>query len=140
MCRGNYKGMHFAEGAYDRIAEKVFNRLDVDALYLEYDNERSGSFDALKHFPLDKTVVLGLVTTKNGNMENMDDIKKRVDEAATAMSKDNPLRSKEAALNQIWISPQCGFASTWEGNPITEEAEKAKLRLIVETAKQIWTD
>ncbi|KAF9076211.1 hypothetical protein BDP27DRAFT_1211056 [Rhodocollybia butyracea] len=136
MCRGNYKGFHFCEGGYDRIAEKVFVGLDVDTLYLEYDDERSGSFEPLKHVPLNKTVVLGLVTTKNPKLENIDDLKRRVDEAATVMSQGNPKRSKEIALNH----PQCGFASVWQGNPLTEEDQKNKLTLVVETAKQIWRD
>ncbi|KIK70913.1 hypothetical protein GYMLUDRAFT_32996 [Collybiopsis luxurians FD-317 M1] len=140
MCRGNYKGLHFCEGGYDNIAAKVFTGLDVDALYLEFDDERSGTFEPLKHVPLDKTVVLGLVSSKTGKLESIDELKKRVNEAAIAMSKDSPKRSKETAKNQLWISPQCGFASVWQGNPITEEEEKAKLKLIVEAAKQIWTD
>ncbi|KAJ3987764.1 hypothetical protein F5890DRAFT_1623617 [Lentinula detonsa] len=139
MCRGNYKGLYFCEGGYDRIAEKVFVGLDVDTLYLEFDDERSGSFDPLKYVPLNKTVVLGLVTSKDPKLENLDDLKRRVDEAATAMST-NSSRSKETALNQLCISPQCGFASVWQGNPVTEEEEKKKLALVVEAAKQIWKD
>ncbi|KAJ3763032.1 hypothetical protein EV360DRAFT_78718 [Lentinula raphanica] len=138
MCRGNYKGLHFCEGGYDAIAEKVFIGLDVDTLYLEFDDERSGSFDPLKFVPLNKMVVLGLVTSKNPKLENIEDLKRRVDEAATAMSSGNSIRSKEVALNQLCLSPQCGFASVWQGNPVTEEDEKKKLALIVETAKQIW--
>jgi methionine synthase II (cobalamin-independent) len=138
ICRGNYRGIHFCEGSYEPIAEKVFKGLDVDTLFLEFDDERSGGFDPLKHVPSNKTVVLGLVTTKKPNLESIDDLKSRVYKAAAAM--ENPLRSKEAALNQLCISPQCGFASTWHGNPITEEDEKKKLRLVVETAKQLWQD
>ncbi|KAF5385436.1 hypothetical protein D9757_005342 [Collybiopsis confluens] len=140
ICRGNYKGLHFCEGSYDHIAERVFTGMDVDALYLEYDDDRSGSFDALKHVPLDKTVVLGLICSKNGNLESIEKLKEQVDEAATVMSKGNLKRSKEAAMKQLWISPQCGFAAVWQGNPVTEQEEKAKLELVVEAARQIWKD
>lgn len=140
MCRGNYRGFHFAEGGYARIAQKVFNTLDVDIFYLEYDNERAGDFAPLKHFPLDRVAVLGLVTTKDAKLESIDDIKARVNEAAEVMSSGNPRRSKEAALNQLCISTQCGFASTWHGNPLTEEDEKRKLALLVQAANEIWKE
>ncbi|KAI3621808.1 methionine vitamin-b12 [Moniliophthora roreri] len=138
ICRGNYKGLHFCEGGYDLIAEQVFNGLDVDALYLEFDDARSGDFTPLKHIPNNKTVVLGLVTTKNSQLESVEALKARVEEAVNAMSQDGK-RSREEALNQLCISPQCGFASVWQGNPITEEDEKKKLLVVVEAAKQIWS-
>ncbi|KAF5375250.1 hypothetical protein D9758_000349 [Tetrapyrgos nigripes] len=138
MCRGNVKGMSFCEGSYGPIAEKVFNKLDVDTLYLEYDNEHSGDFEPLKHVPADKNIVLGLVTTKVAKLEDPEELVKRVHEAATAMVSDH--RSKEDALNQICISPQCGFASVWEGNPITEEDERKKLAVLQQASKMIWSD
>ncbi|KAF9568459.1 UROD/MetE-like protein [Agrocybe pediades] len=139
MCRGNFKGgVHFSEGGYERIAIKLFNTLDVDVFYLEYDTERAGDFKPLRHLPLGKTAVLGLVTTKNPKLESISDLKARVNEAAEVISQGIPKRSKEVALNQLCISTQCGFASVWEGNPITEEDEIKKLALLVETAKQIW--
>ncbi|KAF8898815.1 hypothetical protein BD779DRAFT_1432032 [Infundibulicybe gibba] len=141
MCRGNFKGgVHFSEGGYDRIAEKVFNKLDVDAFYLEYDTARAGDFSPLKHLPLNKVAVLGLVTTKSPKLEIIDELKARVDEAAEVLCQGNPPRSKEHALKQLCISTQCGFASVWQGNPLTEEDEINKLSLLVETAKQIWRD
>ncbi|KAK0464890.1 uncharacterized protein EV420DRAFT_926316 [Desarmillaria tabescens] len=139
MCRGNFMGAHFCDGGYDRIAKKVFNNLDVDTFYLEYDNERSGDFEPLKYFPTNKALVLGLVTTKTGQiMESVEDLKSRVYSAVDALCKGNPAQSKEDALNQICISTQCGFASVWQGNPITEEDQTKKLELLVEAAKQIW--
>jgi methionine synthase II (cobalamin-independent) len=139
MCRGNFKGgIHFSEGPYDRISVKLFNTLDVDTFYLEYDTERSGSFDALKHLPLNKTVVLGLVTTKSSKMETVEELRAKVNDAAEVISQGNPKRSKAEALNQICLSTQCGFASVWDGNSITEEDQNEKLALLVKAAKQIW--
>ncbi|KAF8905512.1 hypothetical protein CPB84DRAFT_1771626 [Gymnopilus junonius] len=141
MCRGNYKGgVHFSEGGYGRIAIKLFNTLDVDVFYLEYDTERAGDFTPLKYLPLDKVAVLGLVTTKNPKLETVEELKARVSQAATVLCQGEPSRSMEVALNQLCISTQCGFASVWEGNPVTEEEEIRKLSLLVETAKQIWPD
>lgn len=141
MCRGNFKGgVHFSEGGYDRIAVKLFNTLDVDTFYLEYDTERAGNFAPLKQLPLNKVAVLGLVTTKNPKLESVADLKARVNEAVQALCEGNPKRSKAVALDQLCISTQCGFASVWQGNPVTEEDEKKKLALLIETAKQIWTD
>ncbi|KAF4572981.1 UROD/MetE-like superfamily protein [Pleurotus pulmonarius] len=139
MCRGNFKGgVHFTEGGYGRIARKAFNDLDVDVFYLEYDTERSGDFAPLKHFPLNKVAVLGLVTTKSGKLEASEVIRSRVHEAAEAMARENPHRSKSVALNQLCVSTQCGFASVWEGNPLTEADEKQKLALLVKVAAEIW--
>ncbi|RDB28953.1 Uncharacterized protein YxjH [Hypsizygus marmoreus] len=139
MCRGNFKGgVHFSEGGYDRIASKLFNTLDVDTFYLEYDTERAGDFTPLKHLPLNKVAVLGLVTTKNPKLETVQELKARVNEAVEALMVGNPPRSRYVALNQLCISTQCGFASVWQGNPVTEEDERKKLSLLVEAAKQIW--
>ncbi|KZT30667.1 UROD/MetE-like protein [Neolentinus lepideus HHB14362 ss-1] len=140
MCRGNFTGgLHYAEGGYARIAQKVFTELDVDCLYLEYDTHRAGDFQPLKFLPLDKVAVLGLVTTKSSKLEDIETLKARINEAAEILSKEGiPSRSKEAALDQLCISPQCGFASVWEGNPLSEQDQREKLRLVVETAKQVW--
>ncbi|GLB36085.1 putative UROD MetE-like protein [Lyophyllum shimeji] len=138
MCRGNYKGVHFSEGGYSPIAAKVFNKLDVDTFYLEYDTERAGDFAPLGYLPLDKTVVLGLVTTKNARLETVEELKARVNQAVEALMNGSPRRSRQTGLNQLCISPQCGFASVCEGNPVTEEDERKKLALLAETAKQIW--
>jgi len=140
MCRGNFKGMHFSEGGYSRIAVKVFNTLDVDAFYLEFDTERSGDFAPLRHLPLNKVAVLGLVTTKNPKLESVEDLKARVNEAVDVLTEGNPRRSKEVALNQLSISTQCGFASVWQGNPVTEEDQKKKFKLLADTAKEIWKE
>jgi 5-methyltetrahydropteroyltriglutamate--homocysteine methyltransferase len=128
MCRGNFRSSWAAEGGYDFVAEALLNELDVDGFFMEWDDERSGGFEPLRFLPKgDKQVVLGLVTTKRGELESKDDLKRRVDEATTY-----------ASLDQLCISPQCGFASTVEGNALTYEDEVAKLRLIVETAEEIW--
>ncbi|KAI0756893.1 UROD/MetE-like protein [Daedaleopsis nitida] len=137
-CRGNMKGLHFSEGGYDQVAQKLFKDLDVDAFYLEYDTERAGGLEPLRYLPLHKRVFLGLVTTKSGALEDIETVKKRVHAAAEIMSHGEPKRSYEDALNQISISPQCGFASVFEGNPISEEEQRAKLMLIVQAAKEIW--
>ncbi|THV07712.1 UROD/MetE-like protein [Dendrothele bispora CBS 962.96] len=139
MCRGNYRGMPFCDGPYSYIAEKIFPRLDADTIYLEYDDQIStGDFKALRFIPEDRTVVLGLVTTKSNKIETKEELIKQVGEAATAMV--TPTRTKEMALNQICISPQCGFAAVWEGNPLTEEDEHKKLGVLAEAAKAIWKD
>jgi 5-methyltetrahydropteroyltriglutamate--homocysteine methyltransferase len=127
MCRGNFRSGWFSSGGYDHVAEAVFGGLDVDAYFLEYDDERSGSFEPLRFVPSGKTVVLGLVTTKRGDLEDRDGLARRVEAA-----------SRFVALDQLCLSPQCGFASTVEGNAITEEEQWAKLRLVVEAAGAIW--
>ncbi|KAI0735071.1 UROD/MetE-like protein [Earliella scabrosa] len=137
-CRGNMKGMHFSEGSYEPVAKKLFQELDVDAFYLEYDTDRAGGLEPLRYLPLHKQVFLGLVTTKSGALEDMETVKARVHQAAQVLSGGEPERSVEDALKQISISPQCGFASVFEGNPITEEEQRAKLALVVEAAKEIW--
>ncbi|KAM5536266.1 hypothetical protein V8D89_010165 [Ganoderma adspersum] len=137
-CRGNMKGIHFSEGGYDRVAEQLLKNLDVDVFYLEYDTARAGGLEPLRFLPLGKHVVLGLVTTKSGTLEDIETVKGRVRRAAEIISQGEPRRTNEEALQQISISPQCGFASVFEGNPLTEEDERKKLGLVVEAARQIW--
>jgi 5-methyltetrahydropteroyltriglutamate--homocysteine methyltransferase len=127
MCRGNFRSSWAAEGGYDFVAEALFNELQVDGFFLEYDDERSGTFEPLRFVPPGKTVVLGLVTTKRGDLESKDELKRRIDEA-----------SRYVPLEQLCLSPQCGFSSTVEGNLVTHEQQVAKLRLIVETAQEVW--
>jgi len=127
MCRGNFRSAWAAEGGYEYVAEAVFGGLEVDGFFLEYDDARSGGFEPLRFVPPGKMVVLGLVTTKRGALESKDELKRRVDEA-----------SRYVPLEQICISPQCGFSSTVEGNDLTYDDEVAKLSLVVETAAEIW--
>ena len=127
MCRGNYKGKFLSEGGYETFAEKFFNDLDVDAFILEYDTPRAGDFAPLRFVPKSKIVVLGLVSSKSPEMESVDDLSARIDQAARSID-----------LDQLALSPQCGFASTVAGNPVTEDVERAKLNLIVEVADKIW--
>jgi 5-methyltetrahydropteroyltriglutamate--homocysteine methyltransferase len=127
MCRGNFRSSWAAEGGYEFVAEALFNELQVDGFFLEYDDARSGSFEPLRFVPSGKMVVLGLVTTKRGDLERKDELKRRVEEA-----------SRYVPLDQLCLSPQCGFSSTVEGNVVTHEQQWAKLRLIVETAEEIW--
>ena len=127
LCRGNFRSSWAAEGGYEPVAEIMFNDLDIDAFFLEYDDPRSGDFAPLRFLPKGKTVVLGLVTTKLGELETKDDIKRRIDEAC-----------KYADLDQLALSPQCGFASTVHGNDITTEQQAAKIRLCIEVAEEVW--
>jgi methionine synthase II (cobalamin-independent) len=127
MCRGNYQSAWFSSGGYDFVAEAVFGGLRADGLFLEYDDERSGSFEPLRFVPKDQVVVLGLVTTKTPELESKDTLKRRVDEAA-----------KYVDLDRLCLSGQCGFASTVEGNALTIDQERAKLELIVSVAEEIW--
>ncbi|WP_344685061.1 5-methyltetrahydropteroyltriglutamate--homocysteine S-methyltransferase [Saccharopolyspora taberi] len=127
LCRGNYRSSWAAEGGYDFVAEALFNELDVDGFFLEFDDARSGGFAPLRFVPKGKAVVLGLVTTKSGELESKDDLKRRIDEAARYLD-----------LDQLCLSPQCGFASTREGNALSYEQQVAKLRLVVETATEVW--
>ncbi|SDP41829.1 5-methyltetrahydropteroyltriglutamate--homocysteine methyltransferase [Actinopolyspora xinjiangensis] len=129
MCRGNYRSSWVAEGGYDFVAEAVFNELDVDGFFLEFDDERSGGFAPLRFVPEDKVVVLGLVTTKRGELESKDELKRRIEEATRYID-----------IDQLCLSPQCGFASTEEGNALDHEQQVAKLRLIAETAEEVWGD
>ncbi len=127
MCRGNFRSSWAAEGGYDFVAEALFNELAVDGFFLEYDDARSGGFEPLRFVPKGKCVVLGLVTTKRPQLERKDDLKRRIDEAA-----------RFVPLEQLCLSPQCGFSSTVEGNQLAFEDEVAKLRLIVEVAAEVW--
>ena len=129
LCRGNFKSAWAAEGGYEPVAEVLFNELAVDGYFLEYDDARSGDFAPLRHVPKGKTVVLGLVSTKLGQLENKDDLKRRIDDAGKFMP-----------LDQMALSPQCGFSSTVHGNDIAVEAQAAKLRLVVDTAREVWGD
>ena len=127
MCRGNFRSSWVASGGYDYVADALFNELQVDGFFLEYDDDRSGTFEPLRFVPKGKMVVLGLVTSKRPTLEKKDDLKRRLDEA-----------SRFLPLDQICLSPQCGFASTVDGNALTIEQEIAKLRLVVETAREVW--
>ncbi|HXF54925.1 MAG TPA: 5-methyltetrahydropteroyltriglutamate--homocysteine S-methyltransferase [Hyphomicrobiaceae bacterium] len=127
VCRGNFRSTFIASGGYEPIADLLFNRVDVDAYFLEWDTERAGGFEPLRFLPKHKLVVLGLVTTKTGTLESKDAIRRRIDEAA-----------KYASLDQFCLSPQCGFASTEEGNILAEEEQWAKLALIVGIAREVW--
>ena len=127
LCRGNFKSAWAAEGGYEPVAEVLFNELAVDGYFLEYDDARSGDFAPLRHVPKGKTVVLGLVSTKVGQLESKDDLKRRIDAAA-----------KFAPIEQMCLSPQCGFSSTVHGNAIAVESQAAKLRLVRETAQEVW--
>jgi 5-methyltetrahydropteroyltriglutamate--homocysteine methyltransferase len=127
MCRGNFRSSWAAEGGYDFVAEALFSQLDVDGFFLEYDDERSGTFEPLRFVPKEKFVVLGLVTTKRGELEDADTLKRRIDEA-----------SKYVPLEQLCLSPQCGFSSTVEGNALSYAEQVAKLRLIVDVAADVW--
>jgi 5-methyltetrahydropteroyltriglutamate--homocysteine methyltransferase len=127
LCRGNNQSMWAAEGGYDFVAEALFNDLEVDGYFLEYDDERSGTFEPLRFVPKGKQVVLGLVTTKRATLEDKDTLKRRIEEA-----------SQYVDVDQLCLSPQCGFSSTEEGNRLSIDDEAAKLRLIVETAQEVW--
>jgi 5-methyltetrahydropteroyltriglutamate--homocysteine methyltransferase len=127
MCRGNFRSSWAASGSYDFVAEALFSQLDVDGFFLEYDDDRSGGFEPLRFVPPGKQVVLGLVTTKKGALESKDQLKRRIDEA-----------SAYVPLDQLCLSPQCGFSSTVEGNVLTYDEQLAKLRLVVETAGEVW--
>jgi 5-methyltetrahydropteroyltriglutamate--homocysteine methyltransferase len=128
LCRGNNRSHWYAEGGYDAIAEKMFTTLDVDRFLLEYDDARSGTFEPLRFIPKGKTVVLGLISSKVPQMEDPDQLAKRVDEA-----------SRCVPLESLALSPQCGFASTAEGNLITEDRQWAKLKLVADTARRLWS-
>ncbi|PYR28224.1 MAG: 5-methyltetrahydropteroyltriglutamate--homocysteine S-methyltransferase [Acidobacteria bacterium] len=127
LCRGNFKSAWVAEGGYEPVADVLFNELNVDAYFLEYDDERAGDFRPLRFVPKSRTVVLGLVTTKVGKLEPREDLLRRVEEASRYMP-----------IGQMCLSPQCGFSSTVEGNEITEDDQWAKLRLVVDTAREVW--
>ena len=127
MCRGNFRSSWVAEGGYDFVAEALFGSLEVDGFFLEFDDARSGTFEPLRFVPPGKRVVLGLVTTKRPELESKDDLLRRIDEAA-----------RFVPLEQLALSPQCGFSSTVEGNALTRDEQIAKLALVVETAEEVW--
>jgi len=129
MCRGNFKSSWAASGGYDFVAEALFSELAVDGFFLEYDDERSGGFAPLRFVPKGKQVVLGLVTTKRGELESKEALKRRIEEAAQFVP-----------IEQLCLSPQCGFSSTVDGNSLTYDEQVAKLALIVETAAEVWGD
>jgi 5-methyltetrahydropteroyltriglutamate--homocysteine methyltransferase len=127
LCRGNFKSTFAASGDYEPVAEALLAEMDIDAYFLEYDDDRSGDFRPLRFLPKGKTMVLGLVTTKFGQMESKDTLKRRIDEAA-----------KYVPMDQLALSPQCGFSSTVHGNNIAVEDQRNKLRLVIETANEVW--
>jgi 5-methyltetrahydropteroyltriglutamate--homocysteine methyltransferase len=127
LCRGNFKSTFAAQGNYEPVAEALLKEMDIDAYFMEYDDDRSGDFRPLRYLPKGKTVVLGLVTTKFGQLESKDVLKRRIDEAA-----------RHAPMEQLALSPQCGFSSTVHGNNIAVEDQRNKLRLVVETAQEVW--
>jgi 5-methyltetrahydropteroyltriglutamate--homocysteine methyltransferase len=130
ICRGNFRSAWMAQGGYEAVADALFNQLDYDAYFLEYDSERAGGFEPLRFVPKgEKRVVLGLITTKSGQLESADTIERRIEAAA-----------KHVSLDQLALSPQCGFASTEEGNLLTEEEQWAKLGEVVEVARSVWRD
>jgi 5-methyltetrahydropteroyltriglutamate--homocysteine methyltransferase len=127
LCRGNFQSTFVATGGYEPVAEILFNSINVHGYFMEYDNDRAGGFEPLRFVPKGKTVVLGLVTSKSGRLESKDDIKRRIEQAA-----------KFVPLEQLCLSPQCGFASTEEGNILADDEQWAKLRMIVEIAEEVW--
>ena len=129
LCRGNNRSQWYAEGGYDPIAEKLFNQLNVDRFLLEYESERAGTFEALRFLPRSKSVVLGLLSSKLPELEKPDDLTRRIDEA-----------TKYVPIENLAVSPQCGFASTMEGNLLTAEDQWRKMQLVVDTAQKVWKD
>lgn len=127
LCRGNFQSTFVASGGYEPVAEILFNKINVHAYFMEYDSDRAGGFEPLRFVPKDKTVVLGLVTSKSGRLEPRDELLRRIDEA-----------SKFIDIEQLCLSPQCGFASTEEGNVLLEDEQWAKLRMIVDVAEEVW--
>jgi 5-methyltetrahydropteroyltriglutamate--homocysteine methyltransferase len=128
VCRGNFRSTWISEGGYEPVAETLLGQVNYDGYFLEYDTERAGGFEPLRFLPKgNKIVVLGLITSKSGTLENKDDVKRRIEEA-----------TKFAPLEQFALSPQCGFASTEEGNVLTEDQQWAKLREIVELSEEVW--
>jgi 5-methyltetrahydropteroyltriglutamate--homocysteine methyltransferase len=127
MCRGNYKSTYMGAGGYEAVQEVLFNQINVHGFFMEYDTDRAGGFEPLRMVPKDRQVVLGLVTTKSGRLEAKDEIKRRIEQAA-----------KYISLDQLCLSPQCGFASTEEGNTLAEDEQWAKLAMVVEVAQEVW--
>jgi 5-methyltetrahydropteroyltriglutamate--homocysteine methyltransferase len=127
LCRGNFRSTWMAQGGYERVADILLNQMNVDAYFMEYDTDRAGGFEPLRFLPKGKQVVLGVMTSKTGALESKDQLKRRIDEA-----------SKFAPLDQLCLSPQCGFASTEEGNLLAEDEQWAKLSRCVEVAREVW--
>jgi 5-methyltetrahydropteroyltriglutamate--homocysteine methyltransferase len=127
LCRGNFQSTFVASGGYEPVAEILFNEINIQAYFMEYDSDRAGGFEPLRFVPKNKMVVLGLVTSKSGKLESKDELKRRIDQA-----------SKYISLDQLCLSPQCGFASTEEGNILAEDEQWAKLGMIVELADEVW--
>jgi 5-methyltetrahydropteroyltriglutamate--homocysteine methyltransferase len=127
LCRGNFRSSWIAQGGYEPVADMLFNEIGIDVYFMEYDTDRAGGFEQLRFLPKDKMVVLGLVTSKTGELEDKDVIKRRIDAAAQHVS-----------IDQLGLSPQCGFASTEEGNVLTVDEQRAKLALVVEVAEEVW--
>jgi 5-methyltetrahydropteroyltriglutamate--homocysteine methyltransferase len=127
LCRGNYKSTFMGTGGYDAMQEVLFDRIKVHGYFMEYDTDRAGGFEPLRRLPKDRFAVLGLVTSKTGTLESKDALKRRIEEATTFTN-----------LDRLCLSPQCGFASTEEGNILTEDEQWAKLRLVAEVAEEIW--
>jgi 5-methyltetrahydropteroyltriglutamate--homocysteine methyltransferase len=127
VCRGNFRSTFIASGGYEPVADLLFNRVNVDGYFLEWDSDRAGGFEPLRFVPKNKTVVLGLITSKTGTMEQKDIIKRRIEDA-----------TRFVPIEQLCLSPQCGFASTEEGNVLGEEEQWAKLRMVVELAQEVW--
>jgi 5-methyltetrahydropteroyltriglutamate--homocysteine methyltransferase len=127
LCRGNFKSMWISSGGYEPIAEILFNKINVNGYFMEWDTERAGGFEPLRFLPKGKTVALGIITSKSGVLESKDELKRRIDEA-----------SKYCPLDQLCLSPQCGFASTEEGNLLSQDEQWAKLERIVEVAEEVW--
>lgn len=138
LCRGNFiGGRHFAEGAYDIIASKLFQNLNVDTFYLEYDTERAGGFEPLKYLPKNKNVIIGAISTKLRGLENKEEVKERIYKAADFVAEGSN-QTREEALKRIGLSPQCGFSTHESGYPLSDEDQSAKLALIREIADEIW--
>jgi len=127
LCRGNFRSTFVASGGYEPVAEVLFNDINVHAYFMEFDTERAGGFEPLRFVPKDKTVVLGLITSKTGKLEAKDEIKRRIEQAA-----------KYVPIERLALSPQCGFASTEEGNLLTEDEQWRKIRLVREIADEVW--
>ena len=127
LCRGNFRSTFIASGGYEPVAELMFNTINVHGYFMEFDSERAGGFEPLRFVPKGKQVVLGLVTSKTGTLESKDELKRRIDQAA-----------KFVPLDQLCLSPQCGFASSEEGNILAEEEQWKKLELVVEVADEVW--
>jgi methionine synthase II (cobalamin-independent) len=138
LCRGNFiGGRHFAEGAYDIIAKKLFENLNVNTYYLEYDTERAGGFEPLRFLPKNKNVVLGIISTKLAQLEDKEEMIQRIYKAADFTAEGSG-QSRKEALQRICVSPQCGFSTHESGYPLTEEDERRKLALIRDIADEVW--